>query len=236
MKNENTSRTELLLGSEKIECLAKAHLLIVGLGGVGGMVLEMLARSGIGAFTLVDGDCISPSNINRQILANTANIGAGKVEEARKRVSLINPEARINVIHQFVEEDHINSLFSESFDFVIDCIDTVRPKCALIQETLRRKIPIISSMGAGAKIDPSRIKIADISKTQNCSLARVVRRALSAKGIKKGVPVVYSTESPIATAVQKGSLEKGKNTTVGTISYLPNIFGCFMAAYVIEHL
>lgn len=237
MNQEQNQRTALLLGQKKINRLRDSHILIVGLGGVGGMAMEMLARSGVGYFTLVDGDKVSGSNVNRQILAFSDNVGNTKVEEAKKRILRINPDAKVEVNATYLEAEDIPFLFEEkSYHFVLDCIDTVAPKVALLAECYKRKIPVISSMGAGAKLDPSRIKISDISKTSYCSLARVVRRGLKTQGIKKGIPVVYSSEEAIKSAVELGSQDKGKRTTVGTISYLPNLFGCFVAAYALENL
>lgn len=237
MRQEQLERTSLLLGEEHLQRIQKAHLLVVGLGGVGGMTIEMLARAGVNRFTLVDGDRTSLSNTNRQLLAFRDNVGELKTDEAKKRILRINPEAEVTLLSHFITEEDVTSLLSSSsFDFVLDCIDTVAPKVALLSECYTRKIPLISSMGAGAKLDPSRVKIADISKTNYCSLARVVRRKLKLQGIKKGIPVVYSSEEPLRKAVLTGSLERGKNTTVGTISYLPNLFGCFMAAYVLNRL
>lgn len=237
MTIEQTERTELLLGKEQLERIKNSHVLVVGVGGVGGFALEMLARSGVETFTIVDADRISLSNCNRQILALPSNVGELKAEVAKQRVLSINPTAKVTVIAHYLEEADARPLVEQgNFDFVLDCIDTVIPKCALIEACVRLKVPFISSMGAGAKTDPTRIKIADISKTEYCSLARVVRRKLAEKKIKKGVPVVYSSEVPIATAVKKGSSEKGKGTTVGTISYLPNLFGGYMVAYTLEKL
>lgn len=237
MIQEQLERTSLLLGEEHLQRIQKAHLLVVGLGGVGGMTIEMLARAGVNRFTLVDGDRTSLSNTNRQLLAFRDNVGELKTDEAKKRILRINPEAEVTLLSHFITEEDVTSLLSSSsFDFVLDCIDTVASKVALLSECYTRKIPLISSMGAGAKLDPSRVKIADISKTNYCSLARVVRRKLKLQGIKKGIPVVYSSEEPLRKAVLTGSLERGKNTTVGTISYLPNLFGCFMAAYVLNRL
>lgn len=237
MTKEQYTRSELLLGSSKVSSIQSSHILVVGLGGVGGMALEMLARSGVGHFTLVDGDCIALSNTNRQLLATTENTGRLKTEVAYERLKSINPDVTVELFSHFIEGEKVQTLFEDrSYSFVVDCIDTVEPKCLLIEQALARRIPIVSAMGAGAKLDPTRIRIADISKTEHCSLARVVRRRLAKVGIKKGLPVVFSTEPPIASAVRSGSSERGKGATVGTISYLPNLFGAYMAAYVIERL
>lgn len=237
MKTEQIERTSLLVGEAKLNKIHETKLLVVGLGGVGGMAVEMLARAGVMHFTLIDGDRISLSNTNRQILAFTDNVGELKTEEAKKRILRINPDAEVKLLSQFIDEEDVQTLFTESsFHFVLDCIDTVAPKVALLATCYARRIPIISSMGAGAKQDPTRVKLSDISKTSYCSLARVVRRKLKQQGIKKGIPVVYSTEEPKREAVLIGSEERGKNTTVGTISYLPNLFGCFMAAFVLDRI
>lgn len=237
MKEEQLSRTRLLLGDDKLERLRHCHVLVVGLGGVGGMAVEMLARAGIEHFTLVDGDKVALSNTNRQVIAFADNVGVSKTEAIASLLRRINPGVVLDLLPQYLAEEDIAPLLDrKEYAFVLDCIDTVGPKCMLLAECRQRKLPIISAMGAGAKTDPSRIKIGDISKTQYCSLARVVRRRLATMGIKKGIPVVFSTEEPHAKAVLKGSPERGKGSTVGSISYLPNMFGCFMAAYVLERL
>ena len=230
------SRTELLLGNEKIKKLQNSHVLVVGLGGVGGMAAEMICRSGVGEMTILDADTVAPSNINRQLAALHSTVGKPKAEVLASRLRDINPELKLNVIVDFLEEEKIESLLNNKFDFVVDAIDTIAPKIALIKACVKQNIPIVSSMGSGAKIDPAQVKITDISKTENCALARTVRQRLSKMGIKKGVPVVASTEGINKGAVLLVENERNKKSTTGTISYMPAIFGCLLASYVIRNI
>lgn len=237
MTSEQLSRTELLLGKQGVEKLQNSHVLIVGLGGVGGETAVMLARAGVGAFTLCDGDVVAESNCNRQAVAFVDTVGESKAEAAAALLRRINPDVKLSLLPRFIEPEDAEALvLQHSFDFIVDCIDSVASKVALLVACHKHKLPVVTSMGAGAKMDPSRIKIDDISRTSNCSLARVVRRRLIAEGIKKGITAVYSTENAIAEAVHAGSKERGKGTTVGTISYMPNLFGCFLASHVIRKL
>jgi len=234
MENQH-SRTELLLGNERIKNLQNSHVLIVGLGGVGGIAAEMICRSGVGEMTILDADIVAFSNINRQLAALHSTVGKPKAEVLAARLRDINPELKLHVIVDFLEEEKIESLLNNKFDFVVDAIDTITPKVALIKACVEQNIPIVSSMGSGAKIDPSQVKITDISKTEHCALARTVRQRLSKLGIKKGVPVVASTECGNKDAVLLVD-EKNKKSTTGTISYMPAVFGCLLASYVIRNL
>ena len=229
------SRTELLLGNEQLKTLQNAHVLIVGLGGVGGMAAEMICRSGVGELTILDADTVAPSNINRQLVALHSTVEKPKAEVLAARLCDINPELKLHVIVDFLEEEKIDDLFTTKFDFVVDAIDTITPKIALIKACVEQNIPIVSSMGSGAKIDPLQVKITDISKTEYCALAKTVRHRLSKLGIKKGVPVVASTERSNKEAVLLVD-ERHKKSTTGTVSYMPAIFGCFLASYVIRKL
>ena len=230
------SRTELLLGNERINKLQDAHVLVVGLGGVGGMAAEMICRSGVGEMTILDADTVAFSNINRQLAALHSTVGKPKAEVLASRLRDINPEIKLHVIVDFLDEEKIESLLNDEFDFVVDAIDTITPKVALLKACVQQNIPIVSSMGSGAKIDPTQVKITDISKTENCALARTVRQRLNKMGIKKGVPVVASTECGNKDAVLLVENEKNKKSTTGTISYMPAIFGCLLASYVIRNL
>lgn len=231
------SRTELLLGSEHLERLRSAHVLVVGVGGVGAYAAEMICRAGVGNITIVDGDVVNPSNINRQLIARHSTIGQSKVELLAKRLIDINPELKLKVHHLFLEDDEINNLLdSDTFNYVIDAIDTLSPKVFLIYNALKRKIKIVSSMGAGGRIDPSKIGFTDISKTYHCTLAKSVRKRLVKLGISKGLPVVFSSEQPKKEAVLATENERFKKSTVGTVSYMPAIFGCYLASYVIRKL
>lgn len=229
------SRTELLLENERIEKLKNSHVLVVGLGGVGGIASEMICRAGVGTMTIVDADIVAPSNINRQLAALQSTIGKPKAEVLGARLRDINPEIKLTVINEYLEEDKAENLL-QNVDFVVDAIDTISPKVSLIKTCLDKKIQIISSMGSGAKTDPTKVQITDISKTLNCPLARTVRQRLSKLGIKKGLPVVASTELPNKEAVILIDKERNKKSTTGTVSYMPNVFGCFIASYVIRNI
>lgn len=229
-------RTELLLGEEKLTKLTSANVLIVGLGGVGAYAAEQLCRAGIGKMTIVDGDVVEETNRNRQLPALQSTTGLPKAEILAKRFKDINSELELNIINDFVHHEEIKELLkNHEFDYVVDAIDTLSPKVFLITEAVQRKLPIISSMGAGGKMDPSKIMVADLSKSYNCKLARMLRKRLSKMGIKKGVKVVFSYELIDERAVR---LEEGlfKKSTVGTISYMPPAFGCFIASQVIRDL
>ncbi len=230
------SRTKLLLGEKHTEKLKQSHVLVVGLGGVGAMAAEMICRAGVGNMTILDADIVASSNINRQLPALHSTKGKAKVEVVAERLRDINPELNLTVIIDFLIEDKIDALLDNVIDFVVDAIDTITPKVALIQGCIQRGIPIVSSMGSGAKTDPMQVKIMDISKTQNCALARTVRQRLSKLGIKKGLPVVSSTELADRNAILLIDNERNKKSTTGTVSYMPAIFGCLLASYVIRNL
>lgn len=234
--NNWLERTELLLGSAKLELLMQANVLIAGLGGVGGYAAEMLCRAGIGKMTIVDGDVVGLSNVNRQLIANQYNVGNSKCAEFEKRLKSINPDLELTVVDKFVDEESFGELLdSSSFDYVVDAIDTLSPKVALIKESLDRKIPLVSSMGAGSKTDPKLLEICDISKSHHCPLAHMLRKRLSRIGIKTGFRVVFSPEP-----VREGSMilceERNKKSNVGTISYMPPLFGIYCASVVIRDL
>ena len=229
------SRTELLLGKEKTEHLTAKHVLVVGVGGVGAYAAEMICRAGIGKITIVDGDIIQPSNINRQLPALHSTVGKAKVDVLKERLLDINPAAEIRAINVFLQDERIPELLdADKYDFVIDAIDTLSPKVFLIYHALNRNLKIISSMGAGGKTDPSQITIADISETYNCNLARFVRKRLHKLNVQKKLPVVFSKEQADKNAIIIS--EKNKKSTVGTISYMPAVFGCYLASYVIKSL
>ena len=231
------TRTELLLGEEKMQKLKQAHVLVVGLGGVGAYAAEQLARAGIGSLTIVDGDTVHSSNRNRQLAALVSTEGHEKAGVMAERLKDINPELNLTVINEFIKDERIPGLLDETkFDFVVDAIDTLSPKVFLIVETFRRGYPLISSMGAGGKFDPSKIEITDISKTHNCKLARMVRKRLTKHKIKKGFTVVFSPEPINREHVIEIEGEQNKKTTVGTISYMPGLFGMFAASYVIRQI
>lgn len=237
MDNDWTTRTALLLGTEGMRRLAASHVLVVGLGGVGAYAAEEIARAGVGRMTLVDADVVSLSNLNRQLPALHSTLGKPKAEVMAARLRDINPDLEIEVRNCFVRDEETEALLDAAhYDFVVDAIDTLSPKTFLIYHALQRHLPIISSMGAGAKMDPSRIRIADISKTTDCALARAVRKRLRGMGISSGLPVVFSTEPANPRAILEVDDEECKRTTTGTVSYMPALFGCYLASYVIRHL
>lgn len=237
MDNDWTTRTALLLGTEGMRRLAASHVLVVGLGGVGAYAAEEIARAGVGRMTLVDADVVSLSNLNRQLPALHSTLGKPKAEVMAARLRDINPDLEIEVRNCFVRDEETEALLDAAhYDFVVDAIDTLSPKTFLIYHALQRHLPIISSMGAGAKVDPSRIRIADISKTTDCALARAVRKRLRGMGISSGLPVVFSTEPANPQAILEVEDEECKRTTTGTVSYMPALFGCYLASYVIRHL
>ena len=223
-------RTKLLLGNENLEKLNKSRILICGLGGVGGAAAEQLVRAGIGNLCIVDADTISETNINRQIIATQNNIGTLKTEALKERLLSINPNLKLSVRNEFLKEEKLEQTLLEGWDFVVDAIDTLTPKINLIRICLENNIPLVSSMGSGGKTDPSSIKITDISKSYNCSLARILRKRLHRIGIYKGITVVFSTQITDKDAVIEEE-SQNKKSNVGTISYMPVIFGC-MCAYV----
>jgi len=229
-------RTKLMLGNSTVERLEKASVLVVGLGGVGGIAAEMICRAGIGKMTIVDCDTVNETNINRQIIALHSTLNRPKAEVLAERLLDINPNLKLTVKNELLESGNTEKLLDENhFDFVVDAIDTLSPKVFLIKSCIKRGIKIVSSMGAGAKIDPTKVKIADISKTEYCALAKSVRQRLGKFGIKKGLPVVFSTESAKKEAVVETD-EQYKKSITGTISYLPNVFGCFLASYVVREI
>ena len=230
-------RTRLLLGEEKSERLRQAHVLVVGVGGVGAYAAEMLCRAGVGRLTLDDADTVQPTNINRQLPALHSTLGQPKVEVLAARFRDINPEVELTVLPVFLKDENIPQLLDAArYDFVVDAIDTLAPKCHLITEALRRRIKIVSSMGAGAKSDITQIRFADIWDTYHCGLSKAVRKRLQKMGIRHKLPVVFSTEQADPKAVLLTDDEQNKKSTCGTVSYMPAVFGCYLAEYVIRRL
>ena len=230
-------RTRLLLGEEKMERLQQAHVLVVGLGGVGAYAAEMICRAGVGRMTIVDADTVQPTNINRQLPALHSTMGREKAEVLAERFKDINPDIELTVLPVFLKDDNIPELLDATrYDFVVDAIDTLAPKCYLIAEALKRHIKIVSSMGAGAKSDITQIRFADIWDTYHCGLSKAVRKRLQKLGIKRKLPVVFSTEQADPKAVLLTEDEQNKKSTCGTVSYMPAVFGCYLAEYVIKRL
>lgn len=230
-------RTELLLGIEKTERLRRAHVLVVGLGGVGAYAAEMLCRAGIGHMTIVDADTVQPTNINRQLPALHSTLGQYKADVLATRFRDINPDIRLDVLPVYLKDEAITELLdSERFDFVVDAIDTVAPKCYLIYNALKRGLKIVSSMGAGAKSDITQVRFADLWETYHCGLSKAVRKRLQKMGMKRKLPVVFSTEQADTNAVVLVDDEQNKKSTTGTVSYMPAVFGCYLAEYVIKRI
>ncbi len=234
--NWNT-RTELLLGAERMEYLSHCHVLVVGLGGVGAYAAEQICRAGIGHMTIVDADTVNESNINRQLPALHSTVGMQKAEVVGRRLLDINPRLKLTILNEFLRDERTDEvLSSQKYDFIVDAIDSLSPKVYLLAYAYKHDIPIVSSMGAGAKLDPSQVKIADISKSYNCTLARAVRKRLHHLGVNKGIPVVFSTEFADPNAIVEVENEQCKRTTTGTVAYMPAIFGCYLASYVIRNI
>jgi len=237
------ARTEILLGQEGLAKLAESHVLVAGLGGVGGMCAESLCRAGIGELTIVDFDIVEKTDLNRQIIALNSTLNKKKTDVLFSRLKDINPDIEINLINQFIDENLAIEISKDSeINFIADCIDTLACKKTLILSCSKEKKPIISSMGAGGKLDPSQIKISKLEKTFNCSLAREIRREL--RGCKSclNLPVVFSTEQQIKaiphskTKDFKGVSSGRLRAVNGAISYIPNMFGLMMAGYIIQSI
>lgn len=229
-------RTELLLGGEKLEMLRRARVLVVGVGGVGAYAAEMIARAGVGHMTIADADCVSESNINRQLVALHSTIGRPKCEILAERLRDINPDIELTIVNRFIKDNETDELLdSAPFDYVVDAIDTLSPKLALIKGSLDRGIPLVSSMGAGAKTDPTLMEIKDIAKTHHCPLAHMLRKRLHKIGIKRGFWAVFSPE-PVREGAMILCEEQNKKSNVGTISYIPALFGIGCASVVIRSL
>lgn len=230
-------RTELLLGADGVASLADSHVLVVGVGGVGAYAAEALVRAGVGHITIIDGDNVSTTNINRQLPALHSTIGQSKVEVVKARLLDINPELKIEARQEFVTVDSVAELLSDGkFHYVVDAIDSVAPKVAIIAYCLQNKIRIISSMGAGGRLDPSQIQFADLWKTHSDGLAKAVRDRLKKMGIRSKLPVVWSSEAPRRESVVLTNEIANKRSSYGTVSYLPAIFGLMLAAHVIRQI
>ncbi|HUW04736.1 MAG TPA: tRNA threonylcarbamoyladenosine dehydratase [Williamwhitmania sp.] len=237
MTEQDTSwlaRTELLLGNERVELLKKAHVLVVGLGGVGAYAAEMLCRAGVGELTIVDADNVHITNINRQLPALHSTVGESKADILASRLLDINPLLIVHRIKDFISDDKTDALLKTNYTFVVDAIDTLSPKVNLIAKTIAAGIPLVSSMGAGGKLDPTRVTISDISKSHHCPLAHMLRKRLSRIGIKNGFTVVFSDEEPLPGSVTLIEGEQNKKSNVGTISYMPAVFGISCASVVIR--
>ncbi len=231
-------RTKLLIGEDKLALLKNKHILVVGLGGVGAYAAENLCRAGIGEMTIVDADSLEITNLNRQLLALHSSLEKSKAEVMAQRLSDINPDIVLHVVHDFIRDEKTPELLQRAhYDYVVDAIDSLSPKVYLIYYAMQLGLKLVSAMGAGGKMDPSLIKVADIKKTYQCRLAHALRKRLHHLGIDRGFKAVFSPEPVPETAIKIDSQpDVNKLSTVGTISYMPAIFGCYVASVVIRDL
>lgn len=237
MSEKWLERTELLIKDDGLEKLRNANLLVVGLGGVGSFAAEFLARAGVGKMTIVDGDIVDITNINRQLPALQSTVGKNKTDVVSERILDINPEIDLTKITEFLNPERMDEILeNEKFDYVLDCIDSVSPKLSLIKAARRKKVKIISSMGAGGKMDAGKVLVRDISKTNNCFLAKQIRKRLRKEGINKGFKCVFSTELQNEDSLKLTDGANFKKSFYGTISFMPAIFGIFAAAEAINYL
>ncbi len=225
-----------MLGEERYARLRDAHVLVVGMGGVGAMAAEMICRNGVGSMTIVDGDVVQPSNMNRQIPALHSNLGRSKAEVMGERLLEINPGLHLTVLNEFIREQRIPEILAPPFDYVVDAIDTLSPKIYLIYHAVNRGLSLTSSMGAGGKLDPSLVRVADFGETYNCRLAYILRKKLRKLGVEGGFRVVFSSEQVPPEMIIPVEGESNKKSTVGTSSFIPAIFGCTLASVVIREL
>jgi tRNA A37 threonylcarbamoyladenosine dehydratase len=230
------SRTELLIGKEKLTILNNAHVLIVGMGGVGSFAAEFICRAGVGAMTIIDGDVVDPSNRNRQLPALATTHGMSKAELMGDRLMQINPELKLTIIKEFVMPDRVAYMLDSNPDYVVDAIDSITPKVTFIRAAHAKGLKLVSSMGAGARLDPTCLKIADISKSYNCPFAQQIRKILRGHGISKGIRVVFSPEPANKDSLMFTDGSNFKKSAYGTISYLPATFGATLASVVIRDL
>ena len=229
------SRTQLLLGQESMKKLAESRVAVFGIGGVGGYVCEALARSGVGAFDLIDDDKVCISNINRQIIATMETVGKYKTEVMKERILDINPKSEVNTYQSFFLPENASDFPFDKYDYVVDAIDTVTAKIELVMQCQKAGVPIMSSMGAGNKLDPTKFRVADIYKTQMDPLAKVMRRELKKRGIKK-LKVVYTREEPVTPVEGEEKELTSKRVTPGSMSYAPGVAGLMIAGEVIRDL
>ena len=230
------SRTELLIGKEKLQELEHKHVLVIGLGGVGSYAAEFIARGGVGQMTIVDGDVVDPTNRNRQLPALATNHGESKALIMQERLMAINPDLKLRVVQSFIMPEMVEELLSIKYDYVIEAIDSITPKIMVLTTAIRKKQKIVSSMGAGGKFDPTRLKVTDISKTHTCRLAKYVRKRLHREKVYKGIKAVFSDEPVVRESLIKTDGSNFKKSAYGTISYLPATFGATCASVVLRAL
>ena len=234
-QTEWLGRTEMLMNADHLAKIRSAHVLVAGLGGVGAYAAEMLCRAGIGKLTIIDGDTVQPSNRNRQLLALCSNEGRLKTEVMAERLRDINPDMQLEIISEFIRDECLIEIAARPYDYMVDAIDTLSPKVFLLYYALKNNQRIVSSMGAGGKLDPLQIRIDDLSKTYNCRLAYILRKRLRKLGVTTGIKAVFSTEQADRDLVEICD-EQNKKSVVGTISYLPAMFGCVCASVVIREI
>ncbi|MBK8090046.1 MAG: tRNA threonylcarbamoyladenosine dehydratase [Chitinophagaceae bacterium] len=230
------SRTSLLIGEDKLRSLTKSHVMIVGLGGVGSYAAEFIARSGIGKMTIIDGDVVDPTNRNRQLPALATNHGQSKALIMAERLQAINPELELTVIKEFINPEMVVQMLQTKPDYIIDAIDSITPKITFIKLAFESGLPLVSSMGAGAKLDPTKLQVVDISKTYNCPFAQQIRKMLKQHQIREGVKVVFSPEEPIKESLMLTDGKNYKKSAYGTVSYMPAVFGAVVASVAIRDL
>ncbi|HAX94459.1 MAG TPA: tRNA threonylcarbamoyladenosine dehydratase [Bacteroidales bacterium] len=230
------SRTEMLTGPEGILRLNSSDVLVVGLGGVGSWAAEMICRAGVGKMTIVDGDTVHATNRNRQLLALKSTEGKPKAEVMAERLKDINPDLELTVINEYIRDEKMIEVLDKGFSYVVDAIDTLSPKLFLLYHSVMKKIPVVSSMGSGGKFDPLDISISDISETNSCPLARILRKRLHRLGVREGITAVYSPEPVDKSRIERVDGERNKASVVGTMSYMPAVFGIACASVVIRDL
>lgn len=236
MNSQWLSRTALLLEPEQMLAIANAHVLVVGLGGVGSFAAEFLVRAGIGRLTIVDGDVVEASNRNRQLPALVSSDGQPKAQWMSTRLLDINPDLQLHSIEGFMTAPFLEEVLSTPFDYVVDAIDTMSPKTDLVKLTMEKGYPLVSSMGAGGKLDPTKVTIADISQTYNCFFAQQLRKNLKRINLRTGFKTVFSSELPDKSKVKEVLGVQYKKSILGTISYIPALFGTFCASVVIRDI
>lgn len=229
-------RAELLFKEEGLQKLKKAKVMVVGMGGVGSFAAEFLARAGVGSMTIVDGDTVDITNINRQLPALHSTIGKAKVQIVGDRLMDINPELNLVKIEEFISPERAHEIITEDFDYILDCIDSITPKVNLILAAKRKRVKVISAMGAGGKMQASKIVIKDIAKTDVCPLAKQIRKRLKKEGISSGVKAVFSKEKPDENSLKMTDGTNFKKSFFGTNSWIPALFGLHSAEYVVRYI
>lgn len=230
------SRTGLLIGADSLQKLARSHVMIVGLGGVGSYAAEFIVRSGVGRMTIIDGDVVDPTNRNRQLPALSTNHGQYKAVIMEERIRAINPEVTLQTVQEFIQPERVLEQLVSRPDYIIDAIDSITPKVTFLRTAHEQGLRVVSSMGAGAKLDPTQLRVADLSKTYNCPFAQQVRKYLKEHGIRSGIKAVFSPEKIIKESLMLTDGKNFKKSAYGTISYLPAVFGAVAASVVIRDL